>query len=130
MINLEEYMANSPILDEDFEEFEEEELEGEELERPRRRPGGPGGRPPRGQDTGRRFRPRRKVCFFCVEHVNVINYKDVQMLQRFLDDHAKILPRRKTGTCARHQRRLALAIKQSRHLALLPFVGQRSPYER
>ena len=130
MISLEEYMANESIHGGDFEEFDEEELEGE-VGRPRRRPAGPyGGRPPRGQDTGRRFRPRRKVCFFCVERVKVINYKDVQMVQRFLDDHAKILPRRKTGTCARHQRTLALAIKQARQLALLPFVGQRSPYER
>jgi small subunit ribosomal protein S18 len=51
------------------------------------------------------------------------------MIQRYLDDHGKIVPRRKTGTCAKHQRRLAVAIKQARHLALLPFTGQRSPYD-
>jgi small subunit ribosomal protein S18 len=58
-----------------------------------------------------------------------INYKEVDTLRRFVDDHGKILPRRKTGTCARHQRRLALAIKQARHLALLPFAAGRSPYQ-
>ena len=122
-------MANESIraafVDEEFEaEYEEE------VERPRRRTGGPpGGRAPRGQDTGRRFRPRRKVCFFCVEKAKAIHYKDIDTVRRFMDDHAKILPRRKTGTCARHQRSLAVAIKLARHLALLPYIGQRSPYQ-
>jgi len=84
---------------------------------------------PRQADTGMRFRPRRKVCSFCVDRDKRINYKEVDTLRRFVDDHGKILPRRKTGTCARHQRRLALAIKQARHLALLPFAAGRSPYQ-
>lgn len=112
--------------------YEDEELEEgeEEGERPRRRgPGGPrGGGGPRRREGGR-FRPRRKVCSFCVDKIKAINYKDVNMIQRYLDDHGKIVPRRKTGTCAKHQRRLAVAIKQARHLALLPFTGQRSPYD-
>ena len=75
-----------------------------------------------------RFHPRRKVCSFCVDRVNTIDYKDVDTLRRFLDDHAKIKARRKTGTCAKHQRRLAVAIKRARHLALLPFTSGRFPY--
>ncbi len=97
----------------------------------------PPGRGPRRQDRqdrqdrrGRgRFRPRRKVCSFCVDKVTHINYKDVDTLRRFVDNHGKIIPRRKTGTCAKHQRQLALAVKQARHLALLPFAAGRSPYE-
>lgn len=91
-------------------------------------------RGPRRQDRpdharGRgRFRPRRKVCSFCVDKVTHIDYKEVDTLRRFVDNHGKIIPRRKTGTCAKHQRRLALAIKQARHLALLPFAAGRSPY--
>lgn len=71
---------------------------------------------------GRRFFTRRKVCTFCVEKVKDINYKDVGRLRRYISDLAKIEPRRKTGTCARHQRDLAQAIKRARHLALLPFT--------
>jgi small subunit ribosomal protein S18 len=118
-------MADDRIHEEDYEEEEEEEEEEGQPERPRRRQGGPsGGAPPRRRDTGRRFRPRRKVCSFCVDKVKVINYKDVDTLRRFVDDHGKIVPRRKTGTCAKHQRRLALAVKQARHLALLPFSAR------
>jgi small subunit ribosomal protein S18 len=100
---------------------------------PRRpyRGGPPGrGRGPRQEDhPGRgRFRPRRKVCSFCVDKVTHIDYKQVDTLRRFVDGHGKIIPRRKTGTCAKHQRGLALAIKYARHLALLPFAAGRSPY--
>jgi small subunit ribosomal protein S18 len=97
--------------------------------------GRPPGRGPRQQDRrgggrGRgRWRPRRKVCSFCVDKVTHIDYKQVDTLRRFVDGHGKIIPRRKTGTCAKHQRRLALAIKYSRHLALLPYAAGRSPYD-
>ena len=72
----------------------------------------------------RRFIPRRKVCAFCTEKVDVIDYKRPDLLRRFLTDRGKIKPRRRTGTCAKHQRRLAVAIKRARHLALLPYVAE------
>ena len=68
-------------------------------------------------------RGRKKVCSFCVDKVENIDYKDVARLRRFVSDRAKILPRRVTGTCARHQRELTVAIKRARHLALLPFIS-------
>jgi small subunit ribosomal protein S18 len=71
-----------------------------------------------------RFAPRRKVCAFCLEKAKVIDYKDVGTLRRFLTDRGKIRSRRKTGTCAKHQRRLAIAVKRARHLALLPFTAE------
>ena len=64
---------------------------------------------------------RKKVCNFCVDKVECIDYKDVSKLRRFLSERAKILPRRVTGTCAHHQRELTTAIKRARHVALLPF---------
>jgi small subunit ribosomal protein S18 len=64
----------------------------------------------------------KKVCRFCAEHVDVIDYKDVKLLQRYLSSYGRIESRKRTGTCLRHQRRLALALKRSRHIALLPFV--------
>jgi small subunit ribosomal protein S18 len=81
---------------------------------------GPGG--PR-KGPGGKFTPRPKVCQFCVDKVKTIDYKQADMLRRFLSDRGKIRPRRQTGTCARHQRYLTMAIKRARHLALLPFVG-------
>ncbi len=66
-------------------------------------------------------RRRRKVCGFCLDHMDVIDYKEVARLRRYLSDRGKILPRRMTGTCALHQRRLTLALKRARHIALLPF---------
>jgi len=69
-----------------------------------------------------RGRKRRKVCQFCVDKCQHIDYKDTARLRRFMSDRSKILPRRTTGTCARHQRQLTVAIKQSRHVALLPYV--------
>jgi small subunit ribosomal protein S18 len=77
---------------------------------------------PRGRK--RRFIPRRKVCTFCTDKVEVIDYKQPELLRRFLTDRGKIRPRRRTGTCAKHQRRLATAIKRARHLALLPYVAE------
>lgn len=70
-----------------------------------------------------RFVPHRKVCAFCVDKIEHIDYKDVSRLQRFLSDRAKIEPRRKTGTCARHQRRLTVALKRARFMALLPYTS-------
>lgn len=68
--------------------------------------------------------PKRKRCHFCVSGVDEIDYKAVDLLARFLSDRGKIQPRRKTGTCAKHQRRLAVAIKRARHLALLPYTAE------
>ena len=67
-------------------------------------------------------RPRRKVCSFCADKIEMIDYKDTQRLRRYLSERGKIVPRRVTGTCARHQRQLTTAIKRARHLALLPYV--------
>lgn len=64
---------------------------------------------------------RRKVCSFCVDQVENIDYKDIAKLRRYTSERGKILPRRVTGTCAKHQRKLTLAIKRARHLALLPY---------
>ena len=74
--------------------------------------------------TGGKFAPKRKVCSFCASRAKVIDYKDTAMLGRFISDRGKIEPRRRTGTCNRHQHALALAIKQARHVALLPFVPE------
>jgi small subunit ribosomal protein S18 len=71
----------------------------------------------------RKFFHRRKVCRFCADSSLVINYKDVNMLRYFISERAKIIPRRISGTCAKHQRELASAIKRSRSIALLPYVG-------
>lgn len=73
-------------------------------------------------DRQRRNR-RKKVCNFCVDKVETIDYKDVARLRRFISERAKILPRRVTGTCARHQRELTVAIKRARPIALLPYVS-------
>ena len=69
-----------------------------------------------------RGRKRRKVCQFCVDKCQHIDYKDTGRLKRFMSDRSKILPRRTTGTCAKHQRQLTEAIKRSRQVALLPYV--------
>ncbi|MEO0279105.1 MAG: 30S ribosomal protein S18 [candidate division WOR-3 bacterium] len=72
----------------------------------------------------RKFVPKRKVCRFCAEGIEEIDYKDVARLRNYLSERGKILPRRNTGTCAKHQRQLARAIKRARIVALLPFVVQ------
>ena len=69
-----------------------------------------------------RYVPHRKVCSFCVDKTAVINYKDPEKLRGYISDRGKIEPRRRTGTCAKHQRILSGAIKRARHLALLPYV--------
>ena len=66
---------------------------------------------------------RKKVCSFCVDKIDVIDYKDISRLRRFMSERAKILPRRVTGTCARHQRELTVAIKRARYLSLLPYTS-------
>lgn len=66
---------------------------------------------------------RKKVCAFCVDRAEFIDYKDVAKLRRFISERGKILPRRVTGTCAYHQRALTVAIKRARHLALLPYTS-------
>jgi small subunit ribosomal protein S18 len=67
-------------------------------------------------------RPRKKVCTFCVEKIDDIDYKDVEKLRKYVSDKGKILPRRVTGTCAKHQRKVTEAIKRARTIALLPFT--------
>jgi len=87
-----------------------------------RRPPRPGGR--EGGPGGRKFFRRKKVCKFCVEKIDSINYKDVRLLAQFVAESGKIVPRRLSGVCTPHQRRLSLAIKQARNIALLPFAGR------
>ncbi len=86
-----------------------------ESERPQsRREGGPSG-------PKKQFFRRRKVCKFCEEKIDVINFKDARLVGGFMSERGKILPRRLTGTCSTHQRSLSLAIKRARNIALLPF---------
>ena len=70
-----------------------------------------------------KVRKRRKVCQFCVDKATEIDYKDTQKLRRFISERAKILPRRMTGVCAKHQRMLTTAIKRARHIALFPYTA-------
>lgn len=67
-------------------------------------------------------KPRRKVCQFCVDKIQQTDYKDIPRLRRFISERGKILPRRMTGNCAKHQRQLSIAIKRARHIALLPYT--------
>jgi len=66
---------------------------------------------------------RKKVCAFCVERVFSIDYKDIPRLRKYISERAKIIPRRVTGTCARHQREMTIAVKRARHVALLPYIS-------
>ena len=77
-----------------------------------------------GRWGGGKFAPKRKFCSFCAGKMKCIDYKDTAMLGRFISDRGKIEPRRRTGTCNRHQHTLAMAVKQARHVALLPFVPE------
>ncbi len=89
------------------------------------RPGGDRGPRPGGREGGpRKFFRRKKVCKFCVEKIDSINYKDVRLLAQFVAERGKIVPRRLTGVCTPHQRRLTAAIKQARNIALLPFAAR------
>ena len=76
------------------------------------------------QQDRNKMRKRRKVCQFCVDKCEHIDYKDTARLRRFLSERSKILPRRTTGTCAPHQRELTEAIKRARQIALLPYVTE------
>src|SRR5881275_3396200 len=89
--------------------------------RPEGRGGAAGGA---GAQGGKKkfFYRRKRVCKFCVEKLEYIDYKDVKLLQQFIPERSKILPRRISGTCATHQRPLQQAIKRARHLALIPFT--------
>ena len=82
-------------------------------------PGGLGGGP-----GGRKFFRRKKVCKFCTEKIDAISYRDVRLLQGFVAERGKIVPRRLTGVCTRHQRKVSQAIKQSRNIALLAFAAR------
>jgi len=91
--------------------------------RPGGRPaGGPGARPSAGPGGRGKFFRRKKVCKFCTEKIDAIPYRDVRLLQGFVAERGKIVPRRLTGVCTTHQRRLTRAIKQARNIALLPFA--------
>ena len=81
--------------------------------------GAPGGGP-----GGRKFFRRKKVCKFCTEKIDAIPYRDVRLLQGFVAERGKIVPRRLTGVCTTHQRQLSVAIKQARNIALLPFAAR------
>ena len=82
----------------------------------------PGGRPAGGPGGRGKFFRRKKVCKFCTEKIDAIPYRDVRLLQGFVAERGKIVPRRLTGVCTTHQRRLTRAIKQARNIALLPFA--------
>jgi len=95
--------------------------------RPQSKSGDRGDRGPGGRDSGgggRKFFRRKKVCRFCVDKIDDINYKDVRLLQQFVAERGKIVPRRLTGVCTPHQRRLTAAIKRARNIALLPFAAK------
>jgi small subunit ribosomal protein S18 len=78
-----------------------------------------------GKDAGKRyFFRRRKVCKFCADKIDYCDYKDVKLLSSFVPERGKVLPRRMFGTCAEHQRKLTLAIKRARNIALLPFASE------
>jgi len=94
---------------------------GQERRAPREREGGDEGHPRRRGGPGR---GRRRACVMCVEKMAFIDYKDFSFLRRFLSDRGRIESRRKSGTCAKHQRALAQAIKRARHLALLPYTAE------
>ena len=86
--------------------------------------GGPGARPSGGPGGRGKFFRRKKVCKFCTEKIDAIPYRDVRLLQGFVAERGKIVPRRLTGVCTTHQRRLTRAIKQARNIALLPFAAR------
>lgn len=89
--------------------------EGTRDEEPRRSQRSSGGR--------RRFTRRRRTCYFCAEKVNSLDYKQVDLLKRYIKEDGRIRPRRETGSCAKHQRMVAGAVKRARHMAILPFAA-------
>src|SRR5262245_42258269 len=97
---------------------------GQRPQRPGDRGGRPGAPGAPGAGPGRKFFRRKKVCKFCVEKIDAVDYKDVRLLSGFVAERGKIIPRRLTGVCTPHQRRLSTAIKQARNIALLPFAAR------
>jgi small subunit ribosomal protein S18 len=99
--------------------------DGRSFGRPSGRPAGGGsGRGGSKEGGGKRyFFRRRKVCKFCADKIDYVDYKDVRLISQFVPERGKILPRRMFGTCAEHQRKLTEAIKRARHIALLPYAG-------
>ena len=79
---------------------------------------------PRRREGRPRYHTRRRVCSFCVDKVKHIDYKEIGRLRRYISERARMEPRRKTGTCAKHQRLLSVALKRARHLALLPYTPE------
>ncbi len=113
-------MADAEERD-DYLEESDEDLEEEEAEEP----AAPEDSQRQGVRAGsRRFGRRQRVCAFCAEHVKYVDYKQVDVLSRYITERGQLRPRRKTGVCAKHQRRVAVAVKRARHLALLPFTGE------
>ena len=92
--------------------------------RPSTGPRSAGARPSGGSGGRNKFFRRKKVCKFCTDKIDAIPYRDVRLLQQFVAERGKIVPRRLTGVCTMHQRRLTRAIKQARNIALLPFATQ------
>jgi small subunit ribosomal protein S18 len=78
---------------------------------------------PKKKWEGSKYVPKRKVCTFCGDKIDTVDYKDAQKLRQYISERGRIDPRRKTGTCAKHQRAVAVAIKRARHLALIPYVS-------
>jgi len=72
----------------------------------------------------KRFKRKKRVCTFCEDKKNTVTYKDVNKLRRFISERGKILPRRVTGTCAKHQRYITTEVKRARHIALLPYIAE------
>lgn len=106
---------------EDLEELEDQDLETAEADRgPRRKASARAAK----RRSVRPFKQTSKVCGFCVDKVSYIDYKDVALLQRYITEAGKIQPRRKTGTCSKHQGALARAIKRARYMALLPYTAE------
>jgi len=99
-------------MDRDSRDNRDNRDRGERGDREQRTPGGP-----------RMMRKRKKVCAFCAEKLDRIDYKDVARIKKFLSERSKILPRRITGNCAKHQRFLTTAVKRSRHIALIPYIS-------
>lgn len=89
-----------------------------------KRPSGPASAARTASGPKKQFLRRRKVCKFCVERIDKIDYKDYRLLQQFVAERGKIVPRRISGTCTQHQRHLTRAIKQARQIALLPFAAE------
>ncbi len=89
------------------------------------RPSDSRGRESRGPERKKRFQVRKKVCRFCVDKTPFIDYKDTKTLRFFVTERGKILPRRISGNCARHQREVTVAVQRCRNIALLPFSGEK-----